>query len=178
MQSKPWLMLSLQVAFKETTGTPSSGGLMAGVGGVGHVGLRTISREIARRETCAGRGTDRKREPLPARRPSTVIRISSIQSNVFLPDCKIKGVPVSAVVDCGSPICILSNEFFKYIGVNDILGNFGSSTALTEAFSAWTKVAGFPVDLNVGERVVMESPTARVIDALLGDTAPILCVPE
>ena len=33
-------------------------------------------------------------------------------------------------------------------------------------------VAGLPVDLNVGERVVMESPTARVIDALPGEPAP------
>ena len=32
-------------------------------------------------------------------------------------------------------------------------------------------VACLPVDLNVGERVVMESPTARVIDALPGDPA-------
>ena len=46
----------------------------------------------------------------------SVIRISSIQSNVLLLDCKIKGVPVSAVVDCDSPICILSNEVFKGIG--------------------------------------------------------------
>ena len=54
-----------------------------------------------------------------------MIRISFIQSNVFLPDCKIEGVPVTAVVDCGNPICILSNEFFKYIGVNDTLGKEG-----------------------------------------------------
>ena len=33
-------------------------------------------------------------------------------------------------------------------------------------------VAGLPVDLNVEERVVMESPTARGIDALPGDLAP------
>ena len=58
-------MLSLQVAFKETTGPPSSDGLMAGVGGVGHVGLCTISRDNARRETSAGQGTDRKCESLP-----------------------------------------------------------------------------------------------------------------
>ena len=45
-----------------------------------------------------------------------VMRISFIQSNVLLLDGKIKGVPVSAVVDCGSPICILSNEVFKRIG--------------------------------------------------------------
>ena len=50
---------------------PSSDGLMAGVRGVSHVGLRPISREIVSRETCAGRGTDRKRVPLLAGRPST-----------------------------------------------------------------------------------------------------------
>ena len=33
-------------------------------------------------------------------------------------------------------------------------------------------VADLPVDLNVGERVVMESPTARGIDTLPGDQAP------
>ena len=42
------------------------------------------------------------------------IRISSIQSNVLLLDCKIKGVHVTAVVDCGSPICILSDKVFKW----------------------------------------------------------------
>ena len=62
-----------------------------------------------------------------------VIRISSIQSNVFLLDCKIQGVPVSAVVDCGSPICILSNEvFFKCIGSTDILGKVGSKVVGAE----------------------------------------------
>ena len=100
---------------------------MAGVRGVGHVGLRPIFREIASRETCTGRETDCKREPLPRQKTNyQVIRISSSQSNVLLPDCKIKGVPVTAVVDCGSPICILSNEFLKYIGVNDTLGKVGS----------------------------------------------------
>ena len=33
-------------------------------------------------------------------------------------------------------------------------------------------VEGLPVDLNVGERFVMASPTARSIDALPGDPAP------
>ena len=61
-----------------------------------------------------------------------VIRISSIQSNVFLLDCKIQGVPVSAVVDCGSPICILSNEVFKCIGLTDTLGKVGSKVVGTE----------------------------------------------
>ena len=47
-----------------------------------------------------------------------VIRISSIQFNVLLLDCKIKGVPVTAVVDCGSPICIWSDKVFKCIAFN------------------------------------------------------------
>ena len=40
----------------------------------------------------------------------------------MLLDCKIKGVPVSAVVDCGSPICISNNEMFNRIGIGDTLG--------------------------------------------------------
>lgn len=55
-----------------------------------------------------------------------VIRISSIQSNVFLLDCKIKGVPVTAIVDFGSPTCILSDKVFKCIAFNRALGNVGS----------------------------------------------------
>ena len=66
----------------------------------------------------------------PSRSPPedqvTVIRISSIQSNVLLLDCKIKGVPVTAVVDCGSPICILSDKVFKCIAFNGALGKVGS----------------------------------------------------
>ena len=77
---------------------------MAGVGGVGRAGLRTISIETARRETFAGRGTDHKLESLEDQVP--VIRISSIQFNVFLLDCKIKAVPATVVVDCGSLICL------------------------------------------------------------------------
>ena len=34
---------------------------------------------------------------------------------MLLFDCKIKGFAVSAVVDCGSPICILSNDVFNCI---------------------------------------------------------------
>ena len=45
--------------------------LIAGAGGVGHVGQCIISRGTARRETSAGRGTGRKTKSLPARRPST-----------------------------------------------------------------------------------------------------------
>ena len=55
-----------------------------------------------------------------------VIRISSIQSDVLLVDCKIKGVSVTAVVDCGSPICILSDKVFKCIAFNGALGKVGS----------------------------------------------------
>lgn len=61
-----------------------------------------------------------------------VIRISFIQSNVLLLDCKIKGVPVSAAVDCGSPICILSNEDLKHIGLNDTLAKVGSKVVGAE----------------------------------------------
>ena len=102
---------------------------MAGVGGVGHVGLRTISREIACRETSAGRGTDRKHESLPARRPGIG---DTYKLQVFLLDGQIQGVHVSAVVDCGSPICILSNEVFKCIGLTDTLGKDGSKVVGAE----------------------------------------------
>ena len=61
-----------------------------------------------------------------------VIRISSIQSNVLLLDCKIKGVPVTAVVDCGSPICILSDKVFKCIAFNGALGKVGSKVVGAE----------------------------------------------
>ena len=61
-----------------------------------------------------------------------VIRISSIQSNVLLLDCRIKGVPVTAVVDCGSPICILSNEVFKCIAFNWARGKVGSKVVGAE----------------------------------------------
>ena len=47
---------------------PSSDRLMAGVGGVGHAGLCTISRETACRETSTGQGTDCKHGLLPAQR--------------------------------------------------------------------------------------------------------------
>ena len=61
-----------------------------------------------------------------------MIRISSIQSNVLLLDCKIKGVPVTAVVDCGSPICILSDKVFKCIAFNGALGKVGSKVVGAE----------------------------------------------
>ena len=44
---------------------------MAGAERVGHVGLHIISKGTVPRETSAGRGTDRERKSLPARRPST-----------------------------------------------------------------------------------------------------------
>ena len=61
-----------------------------------------------------------------------VIRISSIQPNILLLDCKIKGVPVSAVVDCGSPICILNNEMYNRIGIGDTLGRVRSKVVGAE----------------------------------------------
>ena len=61
-----------------------------------------------------------------------VIRISSIQPNILLLDCKIKGVTLSAVVDCGSPICILNNEMFNRIGIGDTLGRVGSKVVGAE----------------------------------------------
>ena len=61
-----------------------------------------------------------------------VIRISSIQPNILFLDCKIKGVPVSAVVDCGSPICILNNEMFNCIGIGDTLGRVESKVVDAE----------------------------------------------
>ena len=61
-----------------------------------------------------------------------VIRISSIQPNVLLLDCKIKGVPVSALVDCGSPICILSSDVFNRIGFGNTLGSVGSKVVGAE----------------------------------------------
>ena len=39
---------------------------------------------------------------------------------------------MSAVVDCGSPICILSNEVFKCIGLTDTLGKVGSKVVGAE----------------------------------------------
>lgn len=61
-----------------------------------------------------------------------VIRISSIQFNVLLLDCKIKGVPVTAVVDCGSPICIWSDKVFKCIAFNGALAKVGSKVVGAE----------------------------------------------
>ena len=61
-----------------------------------------------------------------------VIPISSIQPNVLLLDCKIQGVPVSAVVDCGSLICILSSDVFNRIGLGDTLGRVGSKVVGAE----------------------------------------------
>ena len=58
-------------AEEETTFPLSWDSLIAGAGGVGHVGQCIISRGTARRETSAGRGTGRKTKSLPARRPST-----------------------------------------------------------------------------------------------------------
>ena len=67
----------------------------------------------------AGRGTDRERESLPARNPIT--SIISIQPNVLLLDGKAQEAPVNAVVDYGSPTCILINEWFNCIGLLDTL---------------------------------------------------------
>ena len=58
-----------------------------------------------------GGGQSIKTSRSPPEDQVPVIRISSIQSSVLLLDCKITGVPVTAVVDCGSPICILSMKF-------------------------------------------------------------------
>ena len=71
-------------------------------------------------------------EQIVSRSPSTVIRISYIQPNVLLLDCKIKGVPVTAVVDCGNPICILSDEAFKCTAFNGALGKVGSKVVGAE----------------------------------------------
>ena len=61
-----------------------------------------------------------------------VIHISSIQPNILLLDCKVKGVPVSAVVDCGSLICILGNDLFNRIGLSDTLRRVGSKVVGAE----------------------------------------------
>ena len=61
-----------------------------------------------------------------------VIRISYIQPNMLLVDCKIIGVPVSAVVDCSSPICTLSNDEFSRISLGDTLGKVGSKVVGAE----------------------------------------------
>lgn len=61
-----------------------------------------------------------------------MIRIKSVQSNVLLLDCKVKGVPMTAVVDCGSPICILSDKVFKCIALNRALGKVGSKVVGAE----------------------------------------------
>ena len=39
---------------------------------------------------------------------------------------------MSAVVDCGSPICILSNDVFNRIGLSDTLGRVGSKVVVAE----------------------------------------------
>ena len=39
---------------------------------------------------------------------------------------------MTAVVDCGSPICILSNEVFKCIAFNGALGKVGSNVVGAE----------------------------------------------
>ena len=51
---------------------------------------------------------------------------------MLLVDCKIKGVSVTAVVDCGSPICILSDKVFKCIAFNGALGKVGSKVVGAE----------------------------------------------
>ena len=50
----------------------------------------------------------------------------------LLLDCKIKGFTVSAVVDCGSPICILSNDVFNCICSGDTLGRVSSKVVGAE----------------------------------------------
>ena len=67
--------------------------------------------------------------------PRDQLRIRFIQPNVLLLDCKIKGVPVSAVVDCGSPNCILSNDVFNCFGLDDTLGRVGSKDVGAERFT-------------------------------------------
>ena len=39
---------------------------------------------------------------------------------------------MSAVVDCGSPICILNNAIFNRIGIDDTLGRVGSKVVGAE----------------------------------------------
>ena len=75
----------------------------------------SFPEELPTGKLLQGRGqiVDVSRSPPEDQLP--VIRISSIQPNVLLLDCKIKGFAVSAVVDCGSPICILSNDVFNRI---------------------------------------------------------------
>ena len=77
-----------------------------------------------------------------------VIRISSIQPNVLLLDCKIKGVPVSAVVDCGSPIRILSSDVFNHIGFGDTLGRVRSKIVGAEG-SQWNILGTVELDIAV-----------------------------
>ena len=105
---------------------------MAGAGGVGHVGLHIISKGTVPRETSAGRGQIVKVSCSPPGDQVPVIRRSSIQPNILLLDCNIKGVPVSAVVDCGSPIRILNNEMFNGIGIGDTLGRVESKVVGAE----------------------------------------------
>lgn len=104
--------------------------LIAGAGG--HVGQCIISIETACRETSAGGGQVVKPSRSPPEDQVPVIRIKSVQSNVLLLDCKVKGVPMTAVVDCGSPICILSDKVFKCIALNRALGKVGSKVVGAE----------------------------------------------
>ena len=61
-----------------------------------------------------------------------VTRISSIRPKVLLVDCKIKEVPVSAVLNCGNSICILSKEVFKCIELGEVLRRVGSEVVSAE----------------------------------------------
>ena len=78
-----------------------------------------------------------------------VIRISSIQPNVMLLDYTIKVFAVSAVVDCGSPICILSNDVFNCIHSGDTVDRVGSKVVGAEG--SQLEILGIvELEMNVG----------------------------
>ena len=127
--------------FEETTGLPSSDKPVARVQGVGPVDLLIICRaELPAGKLRQGGGQIVNVRCSPTEDQVPVIRITSIQSNVLLLDGKVQGVPVTVVVDCGSPICILSNEVFDCIGLGDTVGRVRSKLSSTR-----TKVWGSSV---------------------------------
>ena len=53
----------------------------------------------------------------PSPEPKQTIQIGSVNTKTLLVDCEINGTQVKAIVDCGSPICLLSDSIFRKMGV-------------------------------------------------------------
>ena len=83
---------------------------IARVEGGSCVVLHIISSRIVRRETSHGEGHILNVSHSLRENQLPVIRMICIQPNVLLLDGKAQEAPMNAVVDYGSPICILINE--------------------------------------------------------------------